>query len=487
MSTTNPTQKSIDLQAMWPFWRSVRDVTAGLDALKSKGTTYLPKFPDEPDTRHVARVAEAKLTNVFRDVVEDLSSRPFAKKLDLISEGAPDEMVALSEDVDGQGSHLHVFAAEMMFYGVSRGVDFLFVDHTEASGGALSRAEEIEAGDRVVWRRIAAEDMIDIRTAVVGGVEEFVHVRWHEEIVEFDGFKEERLPAVRVVERPWDEGTETYGPPVSVLWRKDDGWLPSDAVPLTIGFIPLVAFLTGRRPGESWQIEPPMRDVLDLQLDLFRQETGLSYISRMAAYPMLVGEGVQIPDEGFSVGPGQVLVTDMPTQGEPGKFSYLEPGAQSLDFLRQRISDTISQMREIGRQPLNAQSGNLTAAMAALIGSKANSAVAAWALQLADALELAFLYSAEWRGIQPDWEPIVSIHTDFAVSAGGDDFSFVIEMYQEGLISREKLLHEAKRRGIVDPDHDAESDLETILQEADVGLDETRSASGLEAPDELSV
>jgi hypothetical protein len=84
----------------------------------------------------------------------------------------------------------------------------------------------------------------------------------------------------------------------------------------------------------------------------------------------------------------------------PGLASALagaiEPDATSLKFLAEEIEKTIQQMRELGRQPLTAQTGNLTVVTTQFAAQKGNSAIQAWALNLKDAMENALRYTAMW-------------------------------------------------------------------------------------------
>jgi hypothetical protein len=78
---------------------------------------------------------------------------------------------------------------------------------------------------------------------------------------------------------------------------------------VTVGFIPLVPFRTGRRYGTTWKVDPPLRDLAYMQIEEFQQESNLKTIKELTAFPMLTGNGVNPPtDQGqITIGPHKVL------------------------------------------------------------------------------------------------------------------------------------------------------------------------------------
>ncbi len=241
--------------------------------------------------------------------------------------------------------------------------------------------------------------------------------------------------------------------------------------PISIGVIPLVPFITGRRLGSSWRFHPPMRDAAELQIEHYQQESALKHIKSLTAFPMLAGNGVSpaMGDDGkpmpVPVGPQSVLYA--PPSGESGshgEWQFIEPSAESMKFLAEDIKETARELRELGRQPLTAQSGNLTVVTTAFAAQKGNAAIQAWAINLKDALERAFDLTARWFAV--DLDPNVIVDMEFDLGFGDDEsFAHVLTLRSNGDISREAEIHEAKRRGILDADYDGDADAEKILDD----------------------
>lgn len=496
----DPSVVSADVAAMSPYWDLVSAISGGAETMRAAGARYLPRYKNETTENYSIRLSNAKFTGIFGDIVENLAQRPFSSQV-TVSDDAPPDIKAFSEDVDARGNSLHVFAGEAFFSAIAAGIDWWVIDYTSGIPPGATVAQERAMGARAYWRRYDAGSVLAVHSDMIDGAEQFTHVRLLEPVMVRDGFKEETIEQVRVMERaPLDGGG--YGPPTWQIWRKskEQGtsgqWFPvADPQPLGISRIPLVAYMTGRRIGDSWRIKPPMRDAAHLQIELYQQESALKHAKTMAAFPMLVGAGVDPPEDAngdqipVSVGPHTVLFAPQSDTGQHGDWKFIEPSAQTLNFLAADIKETIQQLRELGRQPLTAQSGNLTVVTTAFAAQKGNAAIEAWALGLKDALEQALIITGEWLGLS-GYEPSVSINTDFDIGLGDENgFAHVLALRERGEISREAVIHEAKRRDLLDDDYDADEDAKEILEE-DFGDDDetamTADAVGRNGADALN-
>ena len=484
-----PDTPSADYLKMSPYWNMVSSILGGVKTMRNAGEAYLPKFELESTEEYEVRKKNARFTNVFGDIVENLAQRPFSKQVDL-ADGAPQPLKDFAEDVDGKGNSLHTFAGDTFYDGITNGIDYILVEYTKTDPKEVKTiSDEKKAGVRPYWTHYPADTVLAAYSAQVKGQEEFIHVRFKETKLIRQGFKEVRKNRVRILNRE-ELPNGDYAPATYEVWEEQEKKSGHDGAPqwgliegpkpLTIGIIPLVPFLTGRREG-GWAVKPPMRDAADLQIELYQQENGLKNVKNLTAFPMLSGNGIdaELGEDGepkpLAVGPRTVLYGGAAADGvSAGSWTFVEPGAASLKFLSEDIKDTIKELRELGRQPLTAQSGNLTVVTTAFAAQKGNSAIQAWALNLKDALQRAFLYTAMWLKLA-ETKVEVLVHTDFDIGLGDDkSFSEIVGMYAEGIISRLQLIHEAKRRGVIDKDYDPEADLKEILKQMeDEGDDET--------------
>lgn len=446
-----PDWKSHDYKAMSDYWTKAGDIIEGRASMVAGGELYLPKFPNESPKDYSFRLKSAKFTNIYRDVVEGLAQKPFSREVALSGDGIPARVAGIVEDIDGRGNHLHVFAAEAFFSGINKAIHWILIDYTKAKG-LRTVADEQAAGVRPYWVHIPAESVVNIESKIIKGREQLTLVA----ILEAKG-------RVRTFERV--ESTITWR--VEVTDDKGD-WVIEDEGILTIDQIPMVPFVTGRRKGSAWQFHPPMLDAADLQIELYQQETALKHIKTLTCFPMLAGNGVEPPTDAAGnpvpvpVGPQAVLYAPPNADGSHGEWKWIATDAATLKFLADDVSSTAKELRELGRQPLTAQSGNLTVIAASFASSKGNSAAQAWALQLKDALEQSFVITAKWLG--DSYQPEVDIYTDFGVDdRDGDDPVHLLAMRTNGDLSQKTLWHEFRRRGILSADFDPEIEVDERL------------------------
>lgn len=462
-----PDDKCPDWTAMIPYWNQVTAIVNGKDAVIAEGEEYLPKFPNESAEDYDFRLKTAKFTNVYRDIIEGLSQKPFSHELHLAEEENPVSFQELIEDIDGRGNHIHVFAGETFFNGINKAIEWILIDYTK-SEGLKTVADEKQAGVRPYWVHVPSETVIWIESEIIQGREQLTLIKILEEKGRVRTFW--RLDGDAAKALNLNDGSNG-----AVMWKveveNEQGiWQVQEQGRLTIDVIPMVPFITGRRKGTKWQFNPPMRDAADLQIELYQQETSLKYIKTMTCFPMLAGNGV-MPEVGADgnpkpvpVGPMAVLYAPPNADGNSGSWDWIGTDASTLQFLAGDIKETTKELRELGRQPLTAQSGNLTVINAAVSAEKGNSAVQAWAIQLKDALENALAITAMW--LNESTVPTVTVFTDFAIDdLDGKSPEHLLKMRENGDISLETLWTEFRRREILGPEFDSEDELENLLSE----------------------
>lgn len=145
-----PMTPSSDYRAMEPYWVMIETLLEGTVAIRRAGQAYLPKFPNESQADYDYRRANAKYTNIYRDIVENLAAKPFAKELRLVEGSSSPEIDDLIEDIDGQGNHIHIFAAHAFFQAVNDAIDWIFIDKTPVPVGSSVAAEK-SLGARPYW------------------------------------------------------------------------------------------------------------------------------------------------------------------------------------------------------------------------------------------------------------------------------------------------------------------------------------------------
>lgn len=459
-------RRAKDSAAMLPYWDKTDAIVEGYEAVKAAGKTYLPQFCEEPDAEYKNRLELTKFTNIYRDVVEGLATKPFEEEVTLIGDKVPEAVVKFTENVDGSGSNLTAFAAQTFFNGINSAIDWIFIDYPTVEPGIVRTVADAKAaGVRPFWSHVLGRNVLEARTVNIAGSEVLSYIR----IFEPGGDGPDH---VRIFERLLN-GVITWELRVKndKAAAEDDGFSVESKGTLTLKVIPLVLFTTGRRDGKWFKFFPAMADAADLQISLYQDESALQFVKTMAGYPMLAANGVkpEMDADGktvkkLAVGPSKVLYAPPNGNGDSGSWTYVEPSAQSMTFLKASIDGTKQDLRELGRQPLTAQSGQLTVITTAVAAGKARSAVSAWALSLKNALEEALKITAEWLAVP--YEPEVNVFTEFDNFTDSDkDLTALQAARAGGDLSRETYLSELKRRKVLSPEFDFDEENEKLLNE----------------------
>lgn len=463
-------RRSPDIELMVPYWDEVSAILEGKNAIQDGKELYLPKFPDENDRDYDFRLKVGKFTNIYRDVVEGLATKPFQDEISLISSGSgdiPQEVIDFAEDVDGCGNNLTTFSALTFFNAINYAIDWIFVDYpTVDDPFAVTLADAKKMNLKPYWRHILAKNVLEVGTRMQGSKEIITYFRCQE-----PGFGDEKMK-VREFVKDYETGKINW-----YLWEeyfdditKQTKFLLVRQGVLSIDFIPVVPFMTGRRDGKSFKFYPSMKDAADLQITLYQNESALEYIKVLACYPMLATDGVK-PKMGpdgkpakVGVGPGRVLYGVAMDNGMGGTWKYVEPNANSLEFLQKNIDKTKNDLRELGRQPLTALSTQLTTVTTSIAAGKAKSAVTAWALGLKDAIENALAITMIWMGKK--YEPEVNVYTGFDnVLDDGSDLEELGKAKERGDISLETYWEELKRRKVLSPEFNVERERKRLLED----------------------
>lgn len=462
--------KSADFAAMADYWTTTSDFLAGERAVVLAGKRYLPMFPDEYPEEYKFRLQYAKFTNIFRDVVDGLASKPFAREVEYDEEPKPSErMTVFADDVDGSGNNITVFAMTFFFNAIAYSTDWIFVDYptvepkTLADGRIAPRsiAEENELAVRPYWSRVSVLNIYEIKSKVIKGKETWTYFRIFEP-------KNGDTPD-QFREMFFDDATNTASYKIWRMNEKKTDYVLYAEAPISIGVIPMVPLFTGMRNGRTTRSYPPLQGASDAQKTLYRSESGLEITKVFTAYPMLAGIGIT-PDLDAGTGkpkrllrgPGITLYAPFSKQGAATDWKIIEPAGSSLTFLKDDVDRQKQDVRDLGKQPLTVMSGNLTTITTAVAAGKSKSAVKAWAIGLEDALTIACYLTALWFGETEG--PSVTVYKEFDEFTGEEnDMQALLSMSQAGKLSDETLWEEAQRRDVLSTSFDPEKEQERLL------------------------
>lgn len=477
----DPSIPSSDWVAMAPAWSRINDIRAGIDKIREATTKYLPKYEAETLSDYKRRLEATPWRPEWVDAHRNLCSKPFTKEVTL-EEGAPAPIEALTEDIDGQGNSLHVFARELFKDAVALGLAGLLVDYPTMAPN-LTLYDERASGARPYWCLIKADQIIDYKTVSVGGrqVTDKLRIKGCDIRPDpADEFKEIAVEWVRYFK--YNNGAPTWQhwelreTDNGVNNPKKNTWVVVGEGALTLPEIPFVALFTGERMGGHYRVKPAFNDLAVMQIELYQAQSRTVEIMTYAGSPMLKGtgmrppeptrdaDGVEQPASQLTVGPKTILFAPPAMEGVQPDWDFIEPAAANITAVGEYDVRIQEDMRRLALQPLTPKSGNMTATGAAIEGAKAHSAVEVWASLLKDALEQAFTYTCNWLGLSETVE--VDVHTDFGVElTGSEQVPVLIQAANTSLISKETARAELRRRGILGPNFDEEEEQELLAGE----------------------
>lgn len=454
----DPSAPSGEYLRLSQTWAKVQDILDGADAIRAKGETYLPKHAGEEDAEYKRRLSCAPWQPEFEDILRTLAAKPFGEEVSLDGDGA-EEIKALAEDIDRRGNNLTTFARSVFKGGCAKGWHYILVDYPKAEG-VRTKADERSAGVRPYWVSLTAGDVLAYYTRTVAGREVCYHARIRANEVELDGFTEVLRERVKVfTPGRWD------------LWEKvktdvGEEWRVVDFGPMApLTSVPIVRFRTFD-DGER----PPLANIADKQIELYRALARKDEIDTKTAYPMLTANGLAPPPADgapIKVGPGRILFAPaVPGMGAAPSWDYIQPDAAGLTELREGVSALVDTIRRLGMQPLTQRSGGVTATASAIEGAKAHSAVQTWALALKDALEQAFVLTAEWLGMGAEAAPSVTVDTDFSVEPYADAPLTALRAARDKRdLSQPTYWKVLRRFDVLPPDFDPDAEKEAIAEE----------------------
>lgn len=466
MAANKVNAQSSAYRDMLPDWQLVLDLMGGTRAMRAAGERHLPRHPRETPKEYRARLNRTFLFNYFTKVLTNLAAKPFAKPVQL-GEEAPEELHAMTDDVDRQGHDLTSWARAVFEDGLAKGFTHILVDYPVVDPKEVKTLEdERRIGARPYFVHVPAESLIAAYVEVADGVERLTHVRIRETEVRREGYGEVEVERIRVLEPTTWEVFERVG---------NGAWKSAEAGTNQLGYIPLVTWYAGKRKGHM-QARPPLLDLAQKNVEHWQSASDQRNVLTVARFPMLAASGVTLPAGGegqgedenensrkLTIGPSTLLTTENPQ----GKFYYVEHGGAAISAGRQDLEDLKDEMAALGIELLVKRSGTPTATASSINEAKSKSELEAMAEGFGDALELALYFAAQWMRLQVDDASLkVRVHTDFGLTEKDkQDLDVLFKARAKGDISREAFLTELKRRGVLVPDFDANVDAELLMSE----------------------
>jgi hypothetical protein len=168
------------------------------------------------------------------------------------------------------------------------------------------------------------------------------------------------------------------------------------------------------------------------------------------------------PNTDLVVGDGSLITAS----SADADLKYVEHSGKSIEAGRLSLLDLEDRMRQIGAELLVVKPGNTTEVQVVSENEQGMCDLQRIMQSLENALDQALALMAQWVGESQGGH--ISIYSDFGAATLAEASSeLLFEMREAGSLSRETLLHELKRRGILSADVDVEEEINRALAESD--------------------
>ena len=455
--TGNPGLLSAAATTMQTRTAMLRAVYGGTETMRAQDKTFLPQYEKESDTRYTARLASTFALNKLREAVDAASAKPFRTLLKVINNTDPD-VDSWVQDIDLQGTHLHVFGHQLFNNAMLDGMCHMLIDHPDTYN-LPNLAAQKASGARPFMKLFKVDDVAAAYDQYVGGDTKTVHVRIRSQRAERDGFKEVLINQMRVIEI---DPTKTSG--IVQLWEQlatsgGSSWSFVGETPLTnLPEVPFVTLYAGEKEAD-YQVRPIFIDLAYKQIEHWISSSDQRSILSAARFPMLACSGVQIDPEDekqFAIGPYKVLYAPEAN----GRWYFVEPRGTAIDSGMKDLEKLEMQMDMMALNPVMGTHRQYVPQNERDIQeTRVHSVVHDMAIQCQDAIEKAVRFMGQWTG--KDLSKVTCIlNTEFSNTKDRLlEVAQLVSMYEKRGLSREVLLTEVRNRNLLGDDFDLQKEL----------------------------
>lgn len=433
----------------------------GLGASKHK---YLPKEPAEPMNAYRARLHRSTYTPIYRD-----SIRAYAGLLGRFQiMDAPPSMEESDANVDLQGSSMQSFLTRVDELVLRDGGSFIMVD-IMPDAGSDNFFDQSTDGRHPYLMSIERSDVINWQVSYERGRETISRatVRQLRSVPAESGYGTMVEPIYYVLT---PGKVETY----KVVKTDASRWSNQklDEIATTMPIIPLVWY--GAGTTRFAQGDLPMDGLADLSIQHFQMRSDLNELLHKCAMPVPVRKGAPIGPDGkpapLILGPN----TAVDLSGDNGDFTFAEPSGKSLERHQQEIKH-IEELMD--RSSLNFLYGTnvKTATEASLRASQVSSSVSSLIRNKSAMFGVIIRLWAWYAGEQSS----ITNESGLAVNDSlvnkpleASEIAQLVNLYNNGLMSRQTVLDELQRGGVIDPDLVVGDEIERIEEDREEKMDQ---------------
>ena len=440
-----------------PQWVKCHDVIEGADAVKEKGTQYLPALSNQSDPQYNAYKLRATFFAATARTVQGLVGAIFRKPAHSVY---PESYISHTQYLTTDGLNLEDFAQEVTSEIMSVSRLGLLVDVSEQEG----------TDDRAYVATYLAENIVNWETTKIGNLEKLTKVVLRESYIKDpeDEFSHESAIQYRVLRliNNKDGTAKIY---TQELWRKTNDeekyTLVADSVKSpTRGGTPLeeipFVFINSDNltPTPS---KPMMLDMVEVNLSHYRSSADIEHGAHFTALPTPWVAGFPAGTK-LSIGSGIAWVTEEVN----AKAGMLEYTGQGLDAIEKRMQKKEDQMAILGARMLEAQKAGVESEGAMkLRGAGEGGALGMTAKTISSGITKVLKLVAWWSKISDaEIDKIeYQLNNDYSsAKLSPQELAALMQAWQGGGISQDTFLYNLKTGEMLPADRTIEEEKDMI-------------------------
>lgn len=453
--------------------------------MRRESDEWLPKEEEESDTNYRIRVGRSTCFPFYRDTLLDLAARPFGRDVGWDAEPAAGNagFAEFLRDMDGTGKTLTVFARDLLFHGMHRGMDHVLVDASSKSGATRATTD----GRRVYAQRIDALSMLDVRdTADETGRKRVTYCRFvMRKTLDPDSFAPKHEVVIVELEKKLGEGDGW-----KVEWRFDAKarkWLAGPKVAYNPGKNGIPLFTLYTQQTGHYAAEPLLEDLAWINLAHFQSRSDHAHVMRIARLITLVTLGFPDPDTGSPLEAkrhdkivlGPLSRVNSPRKPGDVSVAFLEPSGKSIELSFQDMDQLADEAKRLGARHLTSKTGNVTARAVSSDDARSVNNLQTFCGRLEVLLRQVLEAAAEWLSmgeLPADVQP--KVNREFANDVTPENGARALQSLSQYLSPRQVTI-EAVRHRILRPDFPVDENLQELKDWAqqNAGLDAAVAAA----------
>lgn len=468
--------KRKDYENALPAWELVSDVCAGELAVKSKGQKYLPKpNPRDNSPLNNARYEQYKTRAVFFNATgRTLAGLVGAAFRVAPSADIPSALEYLHTDANGAGVSIYQQSQSALGHVLQKGRHALYVDYP-ATQSPATLAQQRAGLIRANIISVNAENVINWRTELVGGVHRLSLVVIQENVEEIDGFGVADVTQWRVLQIV--EGVYTV-----TVWRvndKDELYIYSQAMPLDGAgrnweIIPFL--FIGAQNNDANIDQPPLLDLSLINVAHYRNsadyEDSVFFVGQVQPYITGLDEqwrdwisDPKHPERAIYIGSRTPILL-------PSGSTFGLAQAQPNMIVREAMQDKERQMVALGARLISKGEAVKTATEAQAENEVEHSVLSLCVQNVSEAYIQAIRWCARFMNSAAD-SVEYAINTKFAESTFNPQaLTALIQAWQAGRIPSADVTANLQRMGIISSEKTAEEVADELASDgAGLGLD----------------